>query len=85
MSALVCHGELARLRPASERLTEFYFWMAAGGALGGAFTALLAPLLFDGVFEYPIALVAACLLRPTLAPGPAVASWISRCRSGSAS
>jgi hypothetical protein len=68
VSALVCHGELARLRPTSERLTEFYFWMAAGGALGGAFTALLAPLLFDGVFEYPIALVAACLLRPTLAP-----------------
>ncbi len=69
VSALVCHGELARLRPASERLTEFYFWMAAGGALGGAFTALLAPLLFDAVFEYPIALVAACLLRPALAPG----------------
>ncbi|HEX6112270.1 MAG TPA: fused MFS/spermidine synthase [Geminicoccaceae bacterium] len=69
VSALVCHGELARLRPTSERLTEFYFWMATGGALGGAFTALLAPLLFVGVFEYPIALVAACLLRPTLAPG----------------
>jgi hypothetical protein len=69
VSALVCHGELARLRPHSERLTEFYFWMAAGGALGGAFTAMLAPLLFDGVYEYPIALVAACLLRPTLAAG----------------
>jgi spermidine synthase len=69
LSALVCHGELARVRPKSALLTEFYFWMAAGGALGGAFTALLAPLLFDGVFEYPIALVAACLLRPTLAPG----------------
>ena len=69
LSALVCHGELARMRPASARLTEFYFWMAAGGALGGAFTALLAPLLFDAVLEYPIALVAACLLRPTLAPG----------------
>jgi hypothetical protein len=68
VSALVCHGELARLRPAADRLTEFYFWLAAGGALGGAFTALLAPLLFDGVFEYPIALVAACLLRPTLVP-----------------
>jgi hypothetical protein len=68
VSALVCHGELARLRPGADHLTEFYFWLAAGGALGGAFTALLAPLLFDGVFEYPIALVAACLLRPMLAP-----------------
>ena len=69
VSALVCHGELARLRPGADQLTEFYFWLALGGALGGAFTALLAPVLFDGVFEYPIALVAACLLRPTLAPG----------------
>src|SRR5690606_19952745 len=68
VSALVCHGELARLRPAYQRLTEFYFWMATGGALGGAFAALLAPLLFDAVLEYPLALVAACLLRPTLAP-----------------
>ena len=69
VSALVCHGELARQRPRAEHLTEFYFWMAMGGALGGAFTSLLAPLLFEGVFEYPIALVAACLLRPTLLPG----------------
>ena len=68
VSALVCHGELARLRPGAEHLTEFYFWLALGGALGGAFTALLAPLLFDGVFEYPIALAAACLLRPRRAP-----------------
>ena len=68
VSALVCHGELARLRPHAEHLTEFYFWLALGGALGGAFTALLAPLLFDGVFEYPIALAAACLLRPMRAP-----------------
>src|SRR5918996_3139861 len=69
VSALVCHGELARLRPRAEHLTEFYFWLAMGGALGGAFTSLLAPLLFDAVFEYPIALAAACLLRPTLLPG----------------
>ncbi len=68
VSALVCHGELARLRPRAEHLTEFYFWLALGGALGGALTALLAPLVFDGVFEYPIALVAACLLRPARDP-----------------
>lgn len=64
VTALVCHGELARLRPPTSHLTEFYFWMAAGGVLGGAFTALLAPALFDSVLEYPIALVAGCLLRP---------------------
>ncbi|MBT4489480.1 MAG: fused MFS/spermidine synthase [Rhodospirillaceae bacterium] len=62
--ALVCHGELAKRRPAPSRLTEFYLWMSLGGVLGGAFTALCAPLLFDTVVEYPLAIVAACLLRP---------------------
>lgn len=69
-SCLVCHGELARRRPAAIFLTEFYFWISLGGALGGAFNALAAPLLFDGVYEYPIALVLACLLRPGVWLGP---------------
>ncbi len=63
-AGLVCHGRLARERPAPGRLTEFYLWIAVGGALGGSFNALLAPLLFDSFLEYPIALVAACLLWP---------------------
>ena len=67
--ALVCHGELAKRRPAPSRLTEFYLWMSLGGVLGGAFTALLAPVIFDTVLEYPLALVAACLLRPRLDKG----------------
>jgi hypothetical protein len=65
-TALVCHGELAKRRPAPSRLTEFYLWMSLGGVMGGAFTALLAPILFDTVVEYPLALVAACFLRPRL-------------------
>jgi hypothetical protein len=69
VSAMVCHGELARRRPATEHLTEFYLWLALGGMLGGMAAALLAPLLFDAVLEYPIALVAACLLRPAGACG----------------
>jgi spermidine synthase len=61
VTALACHGELARDRPAPARLTEYYLWMSAGGVLGGAFTALLAPLLFRSVAEYPLMLVLACL------------------------
>jgi hypothetical protein len=64
VSAMVCHGELARLRPVPERLTDFYLWMALGGMLGGLLAAVLAPLLFDSVLEYPLAIAAACLLRP---------------------
>ena len=39
---MVCHGELARSRPSAERLTSFYMTLAAGGAAGGVFVALLA-------------------------------------------
>jgi hypothetical protein len=66
VTAMVCHGELARRRPATSHLTEFYLWMAFGGMLGGVFNALLAPIAFDWVVEYPLALVVACLLRPRL-------------------
>ena len=61
---MVCHGRLAALRPAPRRLTEYYLWIALGGALGGAFNALAAPLLFNSIAEYPIVLLAACLCRP---------------------
>ena len=50
--------------PTPRHLTEFYLWVAVGGALGGAFNALLAPLVFPGLIEYPLAIVAVCLLRP---------------------
>src|SRR5262249_12084422 len=59
---MVCHGQLASSRPAAARLTEFYLWVAVGGALGSAFNALLAPHLFSWVVEYPLTLVAAVLL-----------------------
>jgi SAM-dependent methyltransferase len=74
VTALVCHQALARSRPAAERSTEFYLYVAAGGALGGLFNVFAAPLLFRNLFEYPLGLIAAALLRPApgLAPsGPA--------------
>jgi hypothetical protein len=66
LAALVCHGRLAVARPPADRLTSFYLWMSLGGVLGGAFNALLAPVLFHrlGFVEYPLMLLAACALRP---------------------
>lgn len=63
--ALVCHGRLAADRPASANLTEFYAYVSLGGALGGLFNGVIAPLLFDQLTEYPIALVLACFLLPS--------------------
>jgi spermidine synthase len=63
-AGMVCHGLLAAHRPAADRLTEYYLWISLGGVAGGVFNALLAPLLFPGIFEYPIVVVLACLLRP---------------------
>lgn len=70
VATMVCHGELARSRPDAHHLTEFYLWMSVGGVLGGIFNALLAPLLFDSVIEYPLTLVLVCLLSPRLATSP---------------
>lgn len=64
ITTLMCHGELVRRRPAAQDLTTFYLYMSLGGVLGGIFTALLAPALFDRVLEYPIAIAASCLLLP---------------------
>ena len=63
LTTLMCHQQMAARKPAPDRLTEFYLLMSLGGVLGGAFTALLAPMLFKTVIEYPIVLVLACLVR----------------------
>src|SRR5438874_2937790 len=65
--ALVCHGELARRRPAPRHLTAFYMWMSAGGMIGGLSAGLLAPYIFNWVAEYPILIALAVLCRPGLA------------------
>ena len=62
--ALVCHGQLADERPAARHLSEFYLWLAVGGALGGLFNALVAPILFNTVVEYPLVIILASYLRP---------------------
>jgi hypothetical protein len=64
LTALLCHGELARDRPSTRHLTEFYLCMSVGGVLGGMVNALLAPVVFDRLVEYMLVLALSCLLRP---------------------
>jgi len=67
-TALLLHGELAAARPSPRHLTEYYLWLALGGALGGAFNALVAPVVFKSIAEYELVAILACLLRPSRSP-----------------
>jgi hypothetical protein len=61
-ACMLCNGELVRARPSASHLTAFYLTIAAGGALGGVFVALIAPRVFTEFDEYPIGFGAACAL-----------------------
>jgi SAM-dependent methyltransferase len=74
--AMVAHGELARRRPHPDHLTAFYLWISVGGVAGGVFNALVAPAIFDHVWEYPATLVLASLARPWPERRPDVAGHL---------
>ncbi|MSQ29483.1 MAG: ferrichrome ABC transporter permease [Dehalococcoidia bacterium] len=59
---MALHGELTRIRPAARHLTAYYLLISTGGALGGVFVALVAPRIFDGYWEYHVALVGTAVL-----------------------
>jgi hypothetical protein len=78
VTCLVCHGELAKDRPGTRHLTEYYLWISFGGVLGGFFNGFLAPLIFTRVQEYPLAMIAAALVRPPLEPRAVKPSGLAR-------
>lgn len=55
---MVCHGELASLKPGTKFLTEYYLLMSAGGALGGLLVSVIAPIVFKSFFEWSVMLLA---------------------------
>ncbi len=59
---MVCHGEMVRLRPAPRYLTLFYLMVSVGGALGGIFVAMVAPMVYTGFWELHTGLIACCVL-----------------------
>ncbi|HWC18731.1 MAG TPA: hypothetical protein VG498_17100, partial [Terriglobales bacterium] len=54
---LVCHGELAHLRPRIQNLTSFYLSIGIGGAIGGTFVGIVSPLIFHSFAEYYMCLL----------------------------
>ncbi|MBX3564592.1 MAG: fused MFS/spermidine synthase [Sphingomonas sp.] len=70
--SVACHARMYQLRPAPDRLTGFYLAMSVGGALGGVFSGLLAPIIFDWTYEYPLLILAAGALVPQAFLLPAI-------------
>ena len=64
LAIMVCHGELAKNRPHTAYLTLYYLIMSFAGMLGGMFNTFVAPFIFQGIYEYPLMIIAALLLRP---------------------
>jgi hypothetical protein len=75
VTALMCHQILADGRPKTERLTEFYLCLSIGGALGGLFNALIAPAIFNALYEYPAVLALSSLVRTTQEDGGEKRNW----------
>ena len=59
--ATAIHGRLYADRPDERQLTRFYLVLSTGGVAGTAFVALVAPVIFDAIYEYPLLVVAAPL------------------------
>lgn len=63
--SLYCHAILVEKRPAASGLTEFYILMSVGGVLGGIFNALIAPVIFNAIYEFVLVLASVLFLRPS--------------------
>ncbi|MEM6310601.1 MAG: transporter, partial [Pseudomonadota bacterium] len=74
---LYAHRRLYQARPSAENLTLFYVIMSVGGAAGGLFNSVVAPLAFDSLFEgtatFLLAVAMLFFVSPT--PGVVPATW----------
>jgi SAM-dependent methyltransferase len=68
-ACMYCHGELAHRKPPAAHLTRFYLMLSLGGAAGGLFVGVVAPLVFPAHLEVPLALCALALVMYVGTPG----------------
>jgi hypothetical protein len=75
---MLCHGEVVRLKPNPRHLTSFYLMIAAGGALGGLFVGVVAPIIFAGYAEWYLAMLCGLFLAITILLGTSEGGLIRR-------
>ena len=62
LGCMFCHGELHRTKPGADQITSFYLMIALGGAVGAVLVGLIAPVIFSGTYELPVAMLALAAL-----------------------
>lgn len=77
-ACMLCHGELYLLRPAADHLTTFYLMVSIGGAMGGLFVSLIAPLVFNGYWEFFVGLAMTIAIVLTVLRGNRKVNEVSR-------
>ncbi|MCB1519338.1 MAG: fused MFS/spermidine synthase [Hyphomicrobiaceae bacterium] len=78
VTTLVAHKQLYDTRPSAEHLTQFYLWMSFGGVLGGIFAAIVAPQVFNNIYEYPLLVLFGMACRPDVAKAIAERTGVKR-------
>ncbi|MGH7781756.1 MAG: hypothetical protein ACREQR_18220 [Candidatus Binataceae bacterium] len=76
---MVCHGELVRLKPHKRDLTAFYLMLSLGGAVGGVFAVVIAPLVFREFLDFRFATFT-CVVLMTIALMRDRGSWLYKRR-----
>jgi SAM-dependent methyltransferase len=77
---MVCHGELARMKPHPRYLTQFYLMVSVGGAIGGLLVGVAAPHLLHAYYELPLALGACAIIVVIALKHDPALEWFSRWR-----
>jgi hypothetical protein len=75
---MVCHGELARMKPHPRYLTQFYLMVSLGGAVGGILVGLVAPYFFRSFYEMPIGLIGCAFLVVIVLKQDPELAWFRR-------
>ena len=72
-----CHRLVFEKRPEASKLTSYYIYLSVGGALGGVFNSLAAPVIFNGAYEFTISIIAALITLCAVAYGDSVKSMLN--------
>ncbi len=73
---MVCHGEVARIKPDAKYLTGFYLAIAAGGAIGGLVVAIICPIAFSTYWEMNLGIIGSFTIAAVVVILHGTSAWL---------